>query len=274
MKLYSTTDIAASVRAAHKAFTHVVLNRAHTLHKSIPFATGVLLDLPVFMYKANTDSERQLDDWQNKGGVLFTLDTHAGPGQDVTVMIECPYNLARLEAVNKDNSEYGVIPRPVSWTAYDEEIDMRFPETKFLQELWQHCGGREMSDSELSQASGWSVIQVRAMKNALKPKEHWYIQKRLAPERLEFLPAWEWLESGCIPRAAITNAGFRPQVEEMARFGYIGLKRLHHYPSETPNWRKLQKDRNEALKNLSDVRLLVESLPDHLEALSPSDESL
>jgi hypothetical protein len=267
MKLYSTTDIAVSLRKASEAFTHVVFNRGHTMAKYVPFDTSTIPDLPVYQYKVNIpESHSQLVRWRERGGILITLDTHVSVegGQDVTVMIECPYNMQRLEKCNEANAEYGVIPNPMTWTAYDEEIDLRHPQVNYLQDLWFHCGGRQMTNSELAESSGWPVRQVQSMKNVLKPDEHWYIQKRLAPEREEFIPAWDWLESGCMPKSAVTNAGFRPQVEEMARFGYIGLKRLQHYPSETPNWRKLQKDRDAALKSLSDVRSLVDSLPDHL----------
>jgi len=265
MKLYSTTDIAESLRKASEAFTHVVFNRGQTMAHYVPFDTRLIPDIPLYQYKQNIfESHPQLARWKEKGGVLIVLDTHISVPCDVTVMVQCPYNMQRLELVNKENAEYGVIPNPVIWTMYDEEIDLRNPEVKYLQEIWHHCGGKQMTNSELAQASGWPERQVRSMKNALKPIEHWYIEKRLAPERTEFIPAWDWLEPGCMPKSAVTNAGFRPQVEEMARFGYIGLKRLNHYPSETPNWRKLQKDREAALKSLSDVRSLVDSIPDHL----------
>jgi hypothetical protein len=112
------------------------------------------------------------------------------------------------------------------------------------------------------------------MKTALKPVEHWHIKKRLAPEREEFIPVWDWLESKEYPRKEITKAGYRNWIEEMARFGYIQLKKVQHYPVETPDWRKLEQGREDALRDMASVRLLVESLPDHPEALSPSGESL
>jgi len=276
MKLYSTTDVAASTRRALADFTHVVLNRAMWLHKPIIFDSRTVVDLPAFLSsKALPQSEQQVREWKKHGGVLFVMDTHFTPGgQDVTVMVECPYTMQRLAAVNVDNAEYGVIPNPVSWTAYDEEVDLRNPPVSFLQDIWFHCGGRNMSLDELSQASGWPVAQVGAMMHVLKPVEYWYIEKRLKPERSELIPAYAWLEGGAVPRREITKSGFKPAVWQLARFGYISMKRLQHFPSETPNWRQLQKDREAALKDLSAVRLLVESLPDHLEALSPSDESL
>jgi hypothetical protein len=266
VKLYSTTDVGKSVHKAHGQFTHVVLNRATVLARPIPFQSLTIIDLPLYQY-ANwiPESELQLQRWQDKGGVLIAQGSHfddASP--DVTVMAECPYNLSRLETCNSKNAEYGVIPNPVSWTAHDETVDLRHPPVDFLKEIWHHCGGRQMSPSELSQASGWPVSQVQLMKNCFKPEEWWYVQKRLKPDRSELMPAWDWLEGGAVPKREVTKSGYRAAVEELGRFGYIGLKKLHHYPSETPKWRALEKERNAALKSLADVRLLVESLPDHL----------
>jgi hypothetical protein len=50
----------------------------------------------------------------------------------------------------------------------------------------------------------------------------------------------------------------------MARFGYIGLKKIQRYPDTEPDWKVLKKKRETALSDLAAVRSLVESLPDHL----------
>jgi len=268
VKLYSTTDAGKSIHKAHGQFTHVVLNRSTTLSRAIPFNSRTIVDLPLYQYASwIPESELQLRNWWDRGGVLIAQDSHLtlpeGP-PDVTVLAECPYDLFRLETTNQFNREYGVVPNPVSWTAHDETVDLRHPPVDFLKEIWHHCGGRQMSPSELSQASGWPVAQVQLMKNCFKPEEWWYVQKRLKPDRSELMPAWDWLEGGAVPKREVTKSGYRAAVEELGRFGYIGLKKLHHYPSETPKWRALEKERNAALKSLADVRLLVESLPDHL----------
>lgn len=267
MKLYSTTDVCASVRKAHGQFTHVVVNRATNLSRPVPMNTRPLIDLPIYQYASwIPQSELQLKRWWDGGGVLIGQDSHLTlpDGPDVTVLAECPYNLFRLETTNQFNREYGVIPNPHSWTAHDETVDLRHPPVPFLQEIWFHCGGRQMSASELSQASGWPVSQVQLMKNVFKPEEWWYIQKRLKPEMSELVPAWDWLEGGAVPKREVTKSGYRAAVEELGRFGYVNIKKLHHYPETTPNWRQLQKDREAALKSLASVRLLVESLDDHL----------
>lgn len=266
MKLYSTTDVSASVRRAHEQFTHVVLNRGYTTIKPVFFMSKTIEDLPLYQHASwLPDTEAQKARWLNQGGVLIAQDTHDGHPGDVTVMVECPYDPDRIDRVMKDTVAYGVIPHPMSWRTHEECVDLRNPEVDLLDAIWRVCGGKQMTNSELSQDTGMPVAQLQYVKNSLKPVEHWYIQKRLAPERDEFVEAWDWLQSGAIPRSEVTKAGYKDQVEEMARFGYIGLKKLQHYPSEEPDWEFLRKKRETALNDLASVRSLVESLPSHLE---------
>lgn len=267
MKLYSTTDVAASVRRAYEQFTHVVLNRGYTTIKPVFFMSKTIEDLPLYQYASwMPETQGQLRTWREKGGVLVAQDTHWNADCDVSVMVECPYDFDRIARVNGHNAEYGVIPHPMSWRTHEECVDLRNPPPDLLRAIWQVCGGKQMTNAELSQDTGLPIAQLQYVKNSLKPAEHWYIQKRLAPERDEFVEAWDWLQSGAIPRAEVTKAGYKAQVEEMARFGYIGLKKLQHYPSEEPDWEKLREKRETALSDLAAVRSLVESLPAHLEA--------
>lgn len=267
MKLYSTTDISASVHKASEQFTHVVVNRAYALHNPVFFDSRVLLDLPLFQYASWLPTERQLSNWQERGGVLVEQDRYPKTDieSDVTVMIECPYNMARIDLLSKRNKEYAVIPNPVQWATHEDCVDLNFPVPELLREIWSVCAGKEMTNSEIAQAVDMPVSQIAYLKKSLQPVEMWHIHKRLAPEREEFIPAWDWLESGTKRRSEITNAGFRSQIEEMARFGYIQLKKMNKFPSEEPNWKQVGKDREAALKDLAAVRLLVESLPTHPE---------
>ena len=49
----------------------------------------------------------------------------------------------------------------------------------------------------------------------------------------------------------------------MGKLGYLGIKKYHEYKIEEPDWRIIQKKRDEALIDLAAVRTLVESLPAH-----------
>lgn len=265
MKLFTTTDIAASVHKAHEQFTHVVLNRGYTTIKPVFFMSKTIVDLPLHQWASwMPETASSLARWQQNGGVLIVQDTHLGQAADATVMVECPYDMDRINRVNKDNAQYGVIPHPMAWRTHEECVDLRHPPADLLDAIWRVCSGKEMTNAELAADTGLPVLQLQYLKNSLKPTELWYIQKRLAPERDEFIPAWDWLEGGPVPKRAITEAGFKAQIEEMARFGYIGLKKIHQYPSDEPNWKVLKKKREIALSDLAEVRSLVDSLPDHL----------
>lgn len=262
MTLYSTTDISASVHKAHAQFTHVILNRKYSLHAPALFKSDKILDLPLFQSASWIPAtEMQESNWYKQGGVLIEQDPYYQRECDVLIRVECPYSMAKLEHAAR---QYAVIPNPGSWTTHDDFIDLKFPIPDLLREIWMKCAGQAATNIDLADAVGMPVAQIGFLKNALKPKEHWYIQKRLAPEDPLLLPAWDWLVSGCLPRNEVTKAGFRPQIESMGHSGHIDMKRMFHYPADEPDWRKKRKEREAALKDLSDVRQLVESLPDHL----------
>ena len=267
MKLYSTTDIAASVKKAYEQFTHVVLNRGYTILKPVYFDTNKLAGLNCMQYASWIDASKpQLARWRNLGGILIEQDTHPKEDfpADVTVMVECPYDMDRLKKCNWRNNEYGVIPNPVSWSTHEECINLRFPTSDLLREIWTVAGGQPFTNGELATETGIPVSQLQYIKNALHPVEHWYIQKRLAPEREEMLPAWEWLEAGTVPKWKINESGHKSMIEELGKFGYINLKRYQHYPQEEPDWQTVDRKRERALSDLSAVRSLVATLPDHL----------
>lgn len=267
MKLYSTRDIAASVKKAYENFTHVILNRGYMTLRPVYFNTATLDGLPVLQYASWIPATRtQLTRWKNLGGVLIEQDNRP-PEEfpaDVTVMVECPYDMKRLKQCMWRNNEYGVIPHPVSWTTHEECIDLRFPTSDLLREIWSIAVGQPFTNQELASVTGIPSTKLQYIKNSLHPVEHWYIQKRLAPEREEMLPAWDWLESGTISKAEISNAGYKAMIEELGRFGYIQLKKYQHYPKGEPDWSTIDRQRERALIDLASVRSLVNSLPDHL----------
>lgn len=269
MKLFTTRDVSASVHLAYDQFTHVVLNRGYTLIRPVHFRTSLLDDLPVYQYASWIPASRgQLAAWlaAGEGGVLVEQDPYPAHEHtcDVTVSAECPYAMQRIEACNARNAAYGVIPHPGSWKTHEDCVDLRFPPPELMQAVWRVCAGQSVTNAELAEATGLPVPELQYLKNALKPVEYWHVQKRLAPERDFFVPAWDWVKDGAMPKNEVTKAGFKAQLEEMARFGYIALKKRNHYPAETPDWEAMQQRRATALNDLAAVRTLVDSLPDHL----------
>jgi hypothetical protein len=264
VNLYRTTDIAASVHKAHAQFTHVVLNRAYTLHNPVFFNSKEIIDLPLYEFADWIPATMgQLEKWRTNGGVLVDRNTIPVLECDALVLVECPISQRRIDAIKA--RECVVIPDPVAWSTHDDYIDLKFPMPDLLREVWRIAAGKEMTNVQLAAELDVPVRQIHYLKLPLKPTEFWYIQKRLVPERDEFVQAWDWLPEGRVARSEISKAGYRAVVEEMARFGYIGLQKMNHYPQQEPNWRQLRKAREAALKDLAAVRLLVESLPDHLQ---------
>lgn len=261
MNLYRTTDTSASIHKAHAQFTHVMLNRAYALHSPALFDSRKILDLPLYETASWLPETGQLTGWRENGGVLVVRDANVFFPCDAALLVECPIKPPAIEEAIGEL----VIPDPGSWVTHDDYIDLRFPVPDVLRALWTVCAGKEMTTKELAEAVDMPVTQVTKLKSRLEPDELWYIHKRLAPEREEMIPAWDWLQGGAVRRAEITKAGFRPMVEEMARFGYVGVKKIYRYAQREPNWRTFRKEREAALKNLAAVRLLVESLPDYLE---------
>jgi hypothetical protein len=264
MKLYSTTDVEKSVRRALRDFTHVVLNRGYTVLKPVFFNTGKLADLPVYQYASwIRETASQFNKWHDKGGVLISQDTHEGYACDVTVMVECPYSMDRLQRVHKANEEYGVIPLPVSWRTHEECVDTRFPEADLLKLIWTISRGQAWTDSELASEIGLSVAQVQYMKKPLNPRKMVAIEKRLSPDEFHLQDAWKWLEGGTHSAQAIHESGFKKQIEEMGKLGYVNLRKYHAFSMEEPDWDRLNRYRETALQDLAAVRQLVESLPAH-----------
>jgi hypothetical protein len=157
-----------------------------------------------------------------------------------------------------------VIPNPVSWSTHEDCINLRFPTVEALRAIWTVAAGKPFTNTELSFETNIPISQLQYIKNSLHPVEHWYIQKRLAPEREEMMPAWDWLEAGTVPKWKIIESGHKSMIEELGKFGYINLKRYQHYAAEEPDWQVIERKRQRALNDLAAVRSLVESLPDHL----------
>lgn len=271
MKLYATTDVAESIRRAHEAFTHVILNRGYTTIKPVYFRSSKIADLPVYLWAHwEPASASQLTRWQQGGGVLIdrnTLSDQVGPA-DVVVFVECPLTIDRVERSMRHIAEYGVIPRPHTWRVHEQAVDLRAPEQSRLRLLWDICGGQRMADDELAERSGVPKHIVQYQRCSFNHVEEWEIRPRIAPEDSSgLMPAWEWVGKGrSEPKKAVREAGHKAAIKELARRGHVSLRKVHQYACEAPDWDRLEATRQQALADLAAVRSLVESLPDHLQA--------
>jgi hypothetical protein len=270
VKLYSTSSASTSIRRAHDRFTHILVNRGYTTIRPVFFRSAEIADLPVYVW-AHWDKATagQLERWRRDGGVLldcYITSDRAGPA-DVLVFVECPMTMARIERSMMHVAEYGVIPRPHTWTVHEQAIELRTPEQSRLRTLWEICRGQRITDDELADASGLPKQVVQYQRSSFREVEEWDIRPRIAPEGGGLLEAWNWVGKGrSDAKKIVREAGHKAAIKEMNRLGYVVLKKYHRYDAAEPDWTRLEKRRQEAIAGLAAVRSLVESLPDHLQA--------
>jgi hypothetical protein len=268
MKLYATTDIATSIRRAHDAFTHILVNRGYTIIKPVFFRSVLISDLPVYQWGYwKKATHGQLERWRANGGVLideYTFSDKSGAA-DVLVFVECPLTMRRIIQSSQHIAEYTVLPRPHTWRVHEQCLDLRTPSADALQPLWQAARGRRISDDRLAEETGLTRPHLTYIRASLKPVEEWEIKPRLQPDFAGFLPAWEWIGAGrCASRKEVHEAGHKAAVKEMARLGHIALSKVQAYSDTEPDWERVERRRREAIEDLASVRSLLEGLPDHL----------
>jgi hypothetical protein len=276
-KLFSTTDIAASIRKAYAAFTHVLVNRGYTTIKPAFFRSNKIADLPIYVWASwEKGSDGQLAKWRDRGGVLIhrSESSHSAGPADVLVFVECSMTMKRIKRSMEHITEYGVIPKPHTWIVHEQAIDLRSPEESRLRLLWDICHGQRLTDLELAEHSGLPRTTVMYQRCSFKRVEEWQIKPRLKPDAAHFLPAWDWLGTGrTLTKKDVGTSGHKLALLEMARLGHVALTKYQQYGMDEPDWKRFEKKRQEAIEDLRRVRSLVESLPDHQSGSPPSDVS-
>ncbi|MEX3961664.1 hypothetical protein AB4Y42_05510 [Paraburkholderia sp. EG286B] len=271
-KLFVTRDAIASIRKAHKAFTHVLVNRSYASIRPAYFRSAKLDVEPIYSHAPwEPASLAQLERWRKGGGVLIDRDSvpDRTGATDVLVFVEAPFSLARVTRAATAAREQVVITLPHTWRIHEEAIDARTPPVEALQDIWKICRGKRMTDRELSEATGIPTSRLQYMRAGLKPAKECDIRPRLAPDSPALTIAWEWINEGngadCrTSRKVVRLAGHQAAVKELARLGHITLTQFLVYGAEEPDWDKLARKRAAALADLAAVRALIESLPDHL----------
>ncbi|MDR8728821.1 hypothetical protein [Burkholderia pseudomultivorans] len=270
MQYLRTTDVGQSIRKAFSGYTHILVNRGYTTIKPVFFKSASIADLPVYVWAWwDRASDGQLARWRDTGGVLldrYTYSDRAGPA-DVLVFVECPMTMDRLTRSHANTSEYTVVPIPHTWRVHEECIDLRTPQIEVLRAIWTACRGRRLTDEQLESETDIPRQRVTYMRKSLKPVEEWEMRPRLAPDASGLLPAWEWIGHGRTePKKVVREDGHKAAIKEMARLGHISLLKWQVYRSDEPDWDVLERKRRAAIADLAEVRSLVESLPDHLQA--------
>jgi hypothetical protein len=269
MQLFATNDVVASIRYAHSAYTHILVNRGYTTIKPAFFRSSLIADLPVYQWGHwKTATHGQHERWRENGGVLideYTFSDKAGAA-DVLVFVECPLTMQRLNQSSKHIAEYTVLPRPHTWRVHEQCIDLRKPSADALRPLWLAARGRRISDVQLAEEAHLPRSHVTYMRASLKPVEEWEMRPRLQPDFVGFVPAWEWMKnSRTASKKDVRESGHKSAIKEMARLGHIALSKVQAYCEDEPDWDLVDRRRMEAIEDLASVRSLVESLPDHLQ---------
>lgn len=281
MKVFSTADLEASIRKAHADFTHVILDRTYSSLRPVFFRTGNLVDLPIHMWADWLGQDQQMRNWQKQGGVLICQGSQpqaAGPN-DVMLFVEVPFTMASLKQCTSATVEYAVLPH-VNWRTYEQALNVYFPpeeQAYALQKaLWKFgssdhpaldllgltCGYVCM-DLELGDAVGLPHTQVQYMLRAFKPRTVYQIGKRLAPENAALREVYDKAE-GIMRKEALTLQE-RKALKEMDRLGHLRLTKYRVFPNRLLNMKRHLKKREQAFRDLAEVRSLVESAPDHLQ---------
>lgn len=291
-EIFTTHDVAASVRQCHAAYTHVVLNRVYAILRPIFFKSDRIADLPIHIYAGwDRGTFGSKDKWRKEGGILIDRSAAAreiGPC-DAQIFCEVPLSFVRFERLTKHTESQIVVFKPPSWATHESAIDFKNPPIEALQKLravLHDVPDRAaaaavskypdsllvMTDSELGAAAGIPAHYAMWMRASFKPEEIWQVKLRLKPEDLGLVKTWDAIEA--IPAVAGTRyfhrigekdgLGWRRAIKELARLGHISAMKLHVYPTTEPDYEVLHRKRDRALKDFEAIRTRVDSAPAHL----------
>lgn len=292
MKMYQTRDTVASVRRAFSEFTHVVVNRCYRIGNPAILKTGEFADLPVFVHMPwNNARDSQVRKWRENGGVLIDASPYGEDigERDVTIMAECPTTVAGLKRLSAQDTCCTIVNRPITWRSHNEAVLRHCAPVaalSLLRDTVKALPGPEnakaiaaasrfpdssivVTDQQVCDKLAMTPVTVRSMRKSIGAAEMWCVTLRIEPREPAHKAVWAQLQA--MPgdeKLFHTLAGtvhfWKRAVKEMARFGNIGLRKFYVYAPFEPQYEKLEKAHRTAQADFEKVKLLVESLPDHL----------
>lgn len=293
MKMYRTRDTLASARRAYEQYTHVVLNRCFRIGKPAIVRFSEITDLPLFMHLPwQNGTNSQVRRWRSEGGIMVdgSPDSQGIGTRDVTVLAECPTNMARLKACAGKSEHAVVVNVPVSWRTHEDAIGRHCAPPEALRRMRDTIKSMPAppdaeriaaasrfpaspyvcADSDIGAELDMPAETIRCMRKSLNAQEVWCVKLRLAPEAPTHRKAWDVLSGmpGSTEKIFHTLSGtvygWKRAVKDMARLGNIGLRKFYVYAPFEPDYDKLGKAHRSAQADLNRVRELVISLPDYL----------
>ena len=300
-EVFRTRDPVASIKKAYEDYTHVVAHRAYQTLRPVFFRSAEIRELPIFVYQHwQSVCAVQARKWRADGGVILDLGFVEGIGpRDVTVAVEMPMTLYRLEEFIAQSTEQVVIDWPVSWQAHEHAISTKTPTAATAKRVYEKLKEMRAESAEvaavtrhpeskmivtgelLALATGMPLIDILFLRNAMGADDVYCARTHIAPDAPKLRAVWdalEQIEPGWTGQRVFTKlldsvTGWRKALKEMARLGNITLHAYHVYPEEEPPYAKLQRENADARANLQAVQRLLESAPWHLPSPQPSGES-
>lgn len=290
-KTFYTTDVTASVRKAHAAYTHVLLNRTYSIINPVTYDSGKIADLPVRLHASwNRETFASKNNWVSAGGVLIDTGGQSSKvgRRDALIFVETPLSVKDFKNQIDGTEQEIVIYRPPSWATHEWALNIRYPSANHILNLRAHLKPdkkREaignvtrhagsllvLTDAEMVKASNITAQELLFTRKSLKSKEVWAVKLRIKPADAAWWPIWNELETlnaidGVRLFISLTPEGWRKHLKQMARFGNISITRYHVYPEKLEWPEVLDRKRKQALEGWAAMKQYAEGLPDYFQA--------
>lgn len=258
-KLFVTDDLAGACREAHEAFTHNVLFEAtHTIAPRL-FNTEPIVDQVTALWAPWHGNLGQVEKWRAKGGLLMWRDRAGPPPHDVMLMVEPPPSRKSLEYRTRDTEEYAVVQLPI-WSSMEKTLDLTTPDPEVVKMIWEHCRGRSMILSEMSQELNMPGHYLSRLMKAAGGVKRLDVIPYLVPESQEGRDWW--------PHLVAYNRGETKQLTCPRKYlrmwtkeKRIAVRRGAIFGNDPPDYEAAARRRAHAIRELKSLRTWLESRP-------------
>ncbi len=298
---YKTNNPIEATIAAHREFSHVILNRGYHTLTPVYVSTKKLNDYPIFMHVPwKNNYNKSIGVWQEKGGIMINSgESSKGFGKfDSVIFIECPIYQRRIEESAEFAQEEVIISYPVSWFSHQKTVSTYNPHPKELIKILRAINqqeGREyiakasrypnskqvVTDEEISYLAKIGENEVALLKKKLKPKfqEIWEVKLLFKPEQTEMLYMWNKIKNMETSRIPETNTyllerwkmshenplyTWKRVIKNMGKLGHISLKIYNVFPEERDCYiEELYNDHLKEIASFKEIQKFVEALPEY-----------
>jgi hypothetical protein len=261
MKLFVTDDLAGSCREAHEAFTHNILfETTHTVAPRL-FDTEPIVDQVTALWAPWHGNLGQVAKWRAKGGLLVWRDRATPPPCDVLLVVEPPPARRLVERLARETQEYAVVQRPI-WSSMEKTLDLATPDPEIVKMVWEHCRGRKVLLSEMSQELGMPGHYLSRLWKAAGAVKRLDVIPYLVPESEEGRLWWPHLVA--YNRGETTQLTCpRKYLKMWTKEKRIATRRGAIFGNDPPDYELAATKRKKAIRELAELRTWLESRPVH-----------